>query len=431
MALTAVITRLKQVHSLWFQALNAYFAPHEFRIAIQNCISTCRTVTFILQSNKSAIPDFDTWYKIHTQKFDADSIMQWAKHARNKIEKQGDLETLSQLQAELIAAYAGHPITQWIPTDLFSSVEQIRHSIPAKWLNDPHMVEHGVLLIRRRWIDVELPGHEILDALAHVYGQLALMIISLHEHCGVPIPKHNPELGVHLLAGLRSNGRLPSMEHHLEDRVTHISIKNGSVLQFKEKKETITRPKLEKASKRYGDVQWERLATAESLLDVAHIHFNAARQVILRDHEHRTVFVLLKGNVPFEIIGAEPQDRMDKYMLMRKVAQHVRDAEADGVLHIGESWVAKPEDVPKGGYAADAANRKEALLLLGVNAQGQHVQMQSIIERKKVKRHKIKQLLPTEVYTDGKPISMAPVLEVWGKLDILGLNSSEGWPEGY
>jgi hypothetical protein len=102
---------IKQVSALWHDALAAYFDPSRFTIALQNCITTSRTVTFILQSHKTAVPGFDDWYGAYQRKFAADPVIVWARDARNKIEKRGDLEMLSQIRAELIAAYSGNPVT--------------------------------------------------------------------------------------------------------------------------------------------------------------------------------------------------------------------------------------------------------------------------------------------------------------------------------
>jgi hypothetical protein len=94
-ALSAMLGRLKQVNYLWHQAHDAYFVPNRFRIAAQGFITTSRTVTFIVQSHKNVISGFDAWYESHREQFASDPVMVWAKDARNKIEKQGDLETLS------------------------------------------------------------------------------------------------------------------------------------------------------------------------------------------------------------------------------------------------------------------------------------------------------------------------------------------------
>jgi hypothetical protein len=60
--LTKVHGRMDDAHRLWHEALNKYFLPNEFRIAVQYCIQTLRTVSFLLQNSKSLIPDFDAWY---------------------------------------------------------------------------------------------------------------------------------------------------------------------------------------------------------------------------------------------------------------------------------------------------------------------------------------------------------------------------------
>src|SRR5204863_716209 len=112
-----------------------------FIISVQNCITTSRTVTFILQSHKSAVPGFDDWYAIYRKRFGEDPMMQWAKNARNKIEKQRDLETFSQVRAQLIAAYAGNPRTNWIPSEIVWSPAQLLRRIPPRLL-DAHTVEN-------------------------------------------------------------------------------------------------------------------------------------------------------------------------------------------------------------------------------------------------------------------------------------------------
>ncbi len=66
--------------------------------------------------------------------------------------------------------------------------------------------------------------------------------------------------------------------------------------------------------------------------------------------------------------------------------------EADGVMLISEAWTAKGADIPESGYAVEAKNRGEALLLHGADASGFRVAMHADISRKKNKRHKVKSL---------------------------------------
>jgi hypothetical protein len=185
-----------------------------------------------------------------------------------------------------------------------------------------------------------------------------------------------------------------------------------------------------KAKKRYGDGHyWKRLNDVTTLLEVGQIYFEAARQIMLRDGHHATMFVLLKGVAQIDLIVAPPENRLAKYMLMRDVARRVRRIGADGLLCLGEIWLARPEDIPRGGFAVDAVKRGEALVLWGANAQGEVIDLSAEIERKKIKRHKVRRLQPTNVDQGGRIIFLAPVLEVWGKLDVLRLKDEDGWPQ--
>lgn len=424
-ALTAVVRRLAHLRANWNQALERYFDPVGFLIAVQNAIATSRTVTFILQSHKAAIPSFDDWYAPFIEGFRADPIMLWAKNARNKIEKQGDLETLSQVRAELVAAYLGNPTTVWLPGNVIWTAATFRRSIPSRLL-DAHVVENGALAIERRWVDIELPEYEVLDALAHVYGQLALMIVSLHEHCRVEIPREERSLGEHLLRNLLPDGRLPSMSRPFDDRGIYVAVKDGSLLGCRREFRTTDPSTAQKAVKRYkGERFWERLPGAKSLLDVAQIYFASARSIMLKDSYHTSMFIPLKDNRPGELIITQPRSRIDKYLLMRDIAHHIKRTNANGLIQISEAWTAPAEDIPKGKFAEHAKNRGEILLLAAVNSDGEQIHVSAKITRRMLKRQKVKELGPTVIDVGVRLNSMAPVLEVWGRLDALNLDADD------
>jgi len=62
------------------------------------------------------------------------------------------------------------------------------------------------------------------------------------------------------------------------------------------------------------------------------------------------------------------------------------------------------------------------------NANGELLSFSATIQRKLIKKRKVKRLGPTEMEV-GKAISMAPVLEVWGKLDVLRLDEKAEWED--
>ena len=56
---------------------------------------------------------------------------------------------------------------------------------------------------------------------------------------------------------------------------------------------------------------------------------------------------------------------------------------------------------------------------------GEQSELSARITRKFLKRWKVKELAPIETEVGGRLISMAPVLEVWGKLDVLNLHADD------
>ena len=139
-AAAAVTARLLQMRQLWEDAANNYFEPSRFLLSLQNCITVSRTVTFIIQSNKGHIPDFENWYGRVQKDMAADKILVWAKDARNSIEKQGDLKALSQVRGEIIASYYDGPFSEWVPQALFASPQQFLRTVPDELRKHPHMV---------------------------------------------------------------------------------------------------------------------------------------------------------------------------------------------------------------------------------------------------------------------------------------------------
>ena len=417
-AVGAVLRRLKDLSRQWHAARDAYFQPEQFRIGLQSTITTARTVTFILQSHKASIPDFDIWYEKVQAKFRADPIMKWAVNARNKVEKQGDLITLSQVRIELVASYAGHPSTTWTPASVLASLGDIRRSIPAALLDD-HVRKHGVLCVQRRWVDEELPDHEILDALAHVYGQLAQMIIDLHHHIGTVIPDGGPDKGEHLLLSPLPDGRQKSMEVLEAERTIYIAVRDGKEMEIGRIPKGPPRAKVTRlARKRYGKSAWAGLGDAHTFAEMADVFFTEARRLMLRDGYHLPIMLLWKDLIPMDQIQAWPTDQRAKYMLMRDAAARARQIGANGVTYVSEAWTARREDIPESGFAAEADRRGEALVMFAATAEGEMFSLQADVTRKRVKAHKVKALGPT-VRDDGHVMALAPFFEVWGKLHLL------------
>lgn len=407
-AAEAVVSRLRQMRQLWDDAAASYFEPDRFLLSLQNCITVSRTVTFILQANKREFTDFDQWYSPYQDSWRSDPIMDWVKEARNEIEKRGDLQTYSQVRVEIIAAYLPGPTTEWIPQDLFATPHDIFRSVPKHWII-PHVIENGTLLIERRWVDRNLPNMEVLEALSYVYRKLADMVVSLLKHVKLPVPRQIADTVPDAMGALAM------------DRAMYLSMKDGSLRGFRYYRKSIETPKgngKKAIMDRYGmKADWKGLSDAKTLHDVSSTYFNLARIVLKRDGYHSPFAFLMRDSTVIRIVRTDHPDRASRYVLMRDLARLSRIEGANGVMMISEAWTAEGDDIPRSGFAAEAKNRGEALVMNAANAKGESLTFEAKFERRRPGSKKIKKIFETVCYEDGFQFILAPFMMEWGCLD--------------
>lgn len=176
--------RLRDLSQLLQNCGETYFAPDRFRQSTNQFLQTSRTVTFIIQKNKAAIPGFDDWYKVNVlQPWAMDPVMSWAKDARNVIEKEGDLEMQSTLQAAVLYSYIadedivlGTARKELLQADIDRLLRLAKSRLP------PAIADAAVLRIQRRWVANSLPNRELIYALTYVYSRLHRVCSALASH---------------------------------------------------------------------------------------------------------------------------------------------------------------------------------------------------------------------------------------------------------
>ncbi|AVT82994.1 hypothetical protein [Rhodopseudomonas palustris] len=411
--LVAVDRRLDDVHRHWHSAERAYFEPQAFRVAIQTAIQTLRTVTFIIQSNKRVIADFDHWYEPWQEKLKADALMRWMVDARNKIEKQGDLEAHSFVRAEIVASYLNNGPVIEVPAKLFDGAGFILKNIPREAVRSDHVKRFGTLRIQRRWVENTLPDYELLEAVGIAYGRIAEVVHDAHRRIGREPPiTINVENGEQLVAGL--GGRLPCMIGHEDARTVNISISDGKRFEISRTSVRCDQEAAQEGVKRYG-LRPEDIWNSEGgQVDVLKALFNAARVMTEKDGRHVTMIVLLRGSQPVQLAEVEFPDQGAKYVIMRGVANDVIKLGVDGVILIGEAWLAVAD--PNNPYmrAADAPHKVEILRATLVRRDGDPVELSAQFNR----RGDQVRLGKTETTSEGQHYIhyiFAPVYHAWGR----------------
>jgi hypothetical protein len=401
--------RLEDVHRQWHAAENAYFDPEGFRVAIQTAIQTLRTVTFILQSNKGLISSFDSWYQEWRDRLGSDQLMRWMVDARNRIEKQGDLEAHSFVRAEIVASYLNEgPIIE-VPANLFDTPAALLRNIPQSALGE-HIRKTGTLRVQRRWIENTLPGRELLDAVAVAYGRIAELVGDAHREIGLELPI-TKDIDSGEIYPVGRGGRLPCMIGHSDVRTLNISISNGARIELSTESITIDREAAEKAAERYAlnpkdvfDLSGDTEKVLESL-------FSTARKMTEADGHHVTVLFLMREGKPVRIAAITFENQGEKYLVMRNPAHEAAKLEADAAIMIGEGWRARADPNQPYMHAADATDREEYLVATLVRKIGSPVHLMA-----KFARHgKRVSLDETTIERDGAHFMFGPFYEAWGR----------------
>ena len=376
--LAAIDRRLDDLHRQWHAAEAAYFDPEGFRVAIQTAIQTLRTVTFILQSNKGLIPNFDAWYAPWQEKMRADPLLRWMVDARNKIEKQGDLEAHSFVRAEIIASYLSPGPRIEIPAELFDVPAKLLQSIPANAVGD-HIRKDGVLRIERRWVENSLPDYELLDAVARAYGRISLLVVDAHKQAGLRAPVTTDVDSGSTYPEGAADGRLPCMVGHADARGMEFWLATGTQIQFERQSGPIDIDKGKSTEVMYG------IAAADA-------------------------FLLREGN-PVQIVELRPEEHGEKYMMMRGLGHEVARHKVDAVIVISEAWSAPMDRARPYMRAADSPERREYLGATLVSHSDDPVMLHAGIER----TDDAVALGETSEHRGGAHFMFAPIYEAWGK----------------
>jgi hypothetical protein len=348
---------------MWKRASDSYFSPDEFRIAVQPCIQALRSVTWILQSNKAKIQAFDDWYLPWQQKLKDDVVLRWAVQARNRIEKQGDLQTHSKLKVTFSRSWHDKASLE---CDLPPMMTTDRIAETA--LNQaPHgQDEEAVLKIERRWVDLGLPDYEVLDALSRTYAVLHELVTDAHRHLTPSVRPSDCPANVSEAPGL-----LECMADINKPRIIWVKLRDRQQAVVTPFFRETSSEDLDAAGKRYGIVQpaIDRLKQAKSFQEECEGWFEVAKGMLRVDKYHRPT-ALLRTDKTMHIIALEMHDRAEKHIALRHLAQQARRLGARAVFLINEVWRRPAEKISEEPYAVDMQTRYEALVLHGLKDDG-------------------------------------------------------------
>lgn len=393
------VTRvLKDARVHRHNALVSYHDPEAFQRSVETLVQDLRNVTFRLQSVKSQINGFDDWYGPRQIEMRDDEVLHWLNDARIEIVKKSGLRSSSFARVSVIDSYLEPPtFAAQLPVDLSTEelVSQTIAVLPAD------IRQHLTLEIRRRWEAPSLPGLELLFALAHCYVYLYELVEDVVEEL---MGENDP------LSGLLMTGE--EWEDLLVDASDRfIQIKADTGEQIEVAAQTLDdMPDLATASAHYGI----DLASTEFPVDAinrARASHDRARTIFKIDGFHVLLAIMSDGEGNQKIVVLNVNDKRDKFLAIRRVAELAVEGDFDLVIVTGESWLA-PADGTPGAYVdfSRLDNRKEALVTWAEAKDGRSVGFASMIDRSETT------VTLGEVMLINSPTSMLdPVRRAWAK----------------
>jgi hypothetical protein len=336
-------------------------------------VQEARNVTFILQKNKKQIPGFEQWYAPWQERLKNDATLRWVKDSRNRITKQGDLETESQSFVSFITDWTDE-LTQKFRADPFVPSTVLVRSLLKK-IPKEHISEESLLCVERRWVDTNLPDQELLNATSHVLVVLSALIEDAHAFVARTLANVSCD-SIKNLQELRAN--YPIDAANAEDsRKVWTRVQSLETIKYNVSSEIFERGDFEKwktvAIERYG-LRSEVPADLDvyTLEGAAKMYQERAKQILMRDHHLVPfLFALERGERTVVTLELNMEDRVGKHIAIRRAASLLSRLDIEWVLFVNEAWTAdlipgKP--LPR--HAIEASNRGEGIALCGVSADG-------------------------------------------------------------
>jgi len=390
--------RLGEVRHFLSEAQNHYFDPDLFRINLNACIQSSRNVTFAIQSSKSEIPNFETWYSPWQIWLKDQELLRWLVEARNRIVKQGDLKLHSLVRVGLVFAYYDAPYQEF-EVPLRFNTKKIMERVNLSQL-PPNAMKDAYLRIERRWISNDLVDFELVDVLGYASAVLDRIVNDLSVYL---------ENQTSSISGLPGS---PKSYDTLAPRAIFIKLSDGSTSTgFVTKKLKFNPDDGKKAEERYGVLPFSDIpkGVKPTLRQLAESVAKSARAILERDGHHETMAMLFSDTNGFRMITLEPRDNAEKYLLQRKLAKDVKEFEATSIVMVGEAWTAKIDEKMPYRRAVDSPERGESLNVWAASKNGELVLLMQAFTREG-KRLRFGEL----IQENGVPYMLEPIRQVWG-----------------
>ena len=322
--------RLFDAHELWHELADHYLEVRPFRRHLNSLIQELRNVSWLVQKEKSRFQDFDRWYLPWQDRAKQSTTMRWLTASRNRIVKQGDLNTFSSMMFRVQYSWLDDVVKEF-PASASDSIEVALGVLLA---HHPDSAE-ALITVRRTWKDYSLPSRELLGALADCWEQCAQLIALAHANSWPCTLEASSQFGCKWTGELH-----PPIVCFLERAMYYEKTINTATMQRlvpNFHSVSLDRSLMDAAKERYGD----ELKDMPEGGAIAKMDFFVERgkAIISSGEDLLMVVAYLKEERVLDIIGYVAVDRLSKFMIARQIKEHADEVSADGLIHSSETWL--------------------------------------------------------------------------------------------
>ncbi len=365
--------RLNHVLSIFDDINKSYQEPVKFTSDLNNLIQALRNVTFMLQSEKGKIENFNEWYKPIQDLMKEDEVMKWLVNSRNHVVKQGDLEKDSYITVRIVNHYNHEIFTQkfdpFLSTD--TAIQLFRKVVDLKF---PEILKSEVLIeAEREWVVSSYPRGEVVDVLIYCFSILVNVVEKAHEIFGDSIltcegnsffdPTED------FMVVLRNNLKLK--------RSTRVFYESGNVVSSSIERitmeEVLNGMSKEEASKKvtekYGSIKEIKKIMKPTNEEIPFCfipyHLEMAKKFMLSDGGILpTCFLYFSKEEPPKMMHFVLSEPTARYSAAERIADMVEQTHCKAIIFLSEVWIG---DLPKKGESYVPARyqkgKKEAISL--------------------------------------------------------------------
>jgi hypothetical protein len=411
--------RLDQCHSMWHEALDAYSDPDLFTGNLNAVIQGLRNVTWVLQKELKHQDGFEEWYRAQQASLESDPRMKWLVSARNRIEKQGDLDTKSTAHVRVIAGWLDGPVVE-MDVDPTTEAHELARKVQVPGL-PTRVMREGVLEVERRWTLEELADEEILDVLAYCFGVLRRVVIAAHDQWGDG--DASCDLGADWVCdgyplAPHPSGRVPCMIASRRLRTVRRDLSSGALVDVEMAPLGAPSVSHEELLDHYGpELPSGQRPREKGVFGMAELFHISGRHFLLVDGYLETVAWVLKDGHSLRQILLRPEDQREKYLAIASLAEEVDSLGANEVIFTTEAWEAialDPDDERAELRPGEREDRTELMVTYALR-RGEKGRVWS----SKINRTESGEIRLDEMsFREEQVLFLQPIVKVW-----------ESWPD--